>query len=237
MALLKKPVIGVYGSKDRLMQKRLSYERTSLTWKTVNIYKYLGAATNITPSIDDIQDPIFMENPDRAYDTTPVEINAHFEPLQEEQMDLSRFGIINPLGNNQRFTFHTYSFEDDGLGRYIMAGDIIEVPFWEQDGRKSYWQVEDVDRKPEFETFTIIVSATPMNDTQETVEIPDIPSNSDIMTSLNTQMDVEQEANFTEEGYDTTEVILDDETQTREPYDPRPDATEDFLDNPDIFLK
>jgi hypothetical protein len=234
--LKKNPHIGVYGTKDRLLQARLSYERTSLTWKTVKVYKYLGSAINVTPALDDIQDPIFMENPDRAYNVTPIEINASFEPLQDEQMDLSRFGIINPLGNNQRFAFHSYSFAVDGLGRYIMVGDIIEVPFWYQEGRKSYWQVEDIDRKMEFESFMITVTASPMNDTQETTEIPNIPSNSDIMATLKIDMNDEQIANFTEDGYDTTEVVLDNEPVTRDPYDPRPDATEDFLDNPTVLL-
>lgn len=234
--LKKNPIVGVYGTKDRLFQARLSYERISLTWKTVNVYKYLGSAVNVTPAIDDIQDPIFMENPDRAYETTPIEINAHFEPQVEEINDLSRFGIINPLGNNKRFMFHSYSFEADGLGRYMIAGDIFHVPFWDQDGKKSYWQVEDVDRKQEYEEYTVIVTASPMNDTQETAEIPDIPSNSDIMTTLNDAMNTEQEANFTEEGYDTAGVVLDDEPVTRDPYDPRPDSSEDFLDNPNVFL-
>lgn len=236
MAFKKTPKIGVYGTKDRLLQAKLSFERTSLTWKTANVYKYLGSAASVAPSIDDIQDPVFFENPDRAYDLTPVELNVHFEPLQEEQADLSRFGIINPLGNNQRFTFHTYSFGGGGLGRYIVAGDIIEIPFWEQEGRKSYWQVEDIDRKMEFETFTVTVTASPMNDTQETTEIPLIPSNSDIMDIVNAAMDTEQAANFTEEGFDTTGVVLDDEPLVRDPYDPRPDTTEDFLDNPTTFL-
>lgn len=236
MSVLKNPRVGVYGEKDRLLQARLSYEKTSLTWKTVNVYKYLGSAVNVTPSIEDIQDPVFMENPDRAYDLTPIEINAHFDPLTEELTDLSRFGIINPLGNQQRFTFHTYSFEADGLGRYITAGDILEVPFWEQEGRKSYWEVESIDRKMEFETFTVVVMATPMNDRQETAEIPDIPSNSSIMDGIDSDRLLEQEANFTEEGYDTSTVTLDDESVTREKYDPRPDSTEDFLDNPNITI-
>jgi hypothetical protein len=117
-----------------------------------------------------------------------------------------------------------------------MVGDIIEVPFWYQEGRKSYWQVEDIDRKMEFESFMITVTASPMNDTQETTEIPNIPSNSGIMATLKIDMNDEQIANFTEDGYDTTEVVLDNEPVTRDPYDPRPDATEDFLDNPTVLL-
>lgn len=232
MATLKSPVIGQYGSKTRLLQKKLSYERISLTWKTVNVYKYLGSRTNATPSINDIPDPVFLEVADRAYDTTPVEINAWWEQLPEQQMDLSQFGIISPLGDTQQFRFHSYSFEVDGLGRYIMVGDIIEVPFLEQDGNKVFYEITDINRKNENENYIVIASAKPMADSQETTEIPDKNTDKPLFDNLESELVADMESDFTEDGVDTTTTQTSDEPDSRDPYDPRPDDSEDFLDDP-----
>lgn len=232
MAAFKSAKIGVYSNKDRLFQKTVSFERVSLTAHPVNIYKYLGSRTNATPDITDIQDLILMENPDRAYDTEPVLLNAWQEFLPESQFDLSRFGILNPLGNTTQFRFHTASFDLDGLGRYIVTGDVIEVPFWEKDDNKSFWEVTDVDRKSEFEHFYVIVTATPMTDSQETTEITGMDSNAALMDELGINIDTENEVVFNEEGLDDSEYIVDDPSGTRPEYDPRPEDSDDFLDDP-----
>ena len=236
MATLKQNKFGVYGTKDRLLQARLSYERLSLTAKTVKVYKYLGSRVNGTPDIDDIQDPIFLEVPDRAYDTTPIEINVWYETLPESPVDLTRFGIINPLGDMQQFRFHSYSFEVDGLGRYIVTGDILEVPFLIQDGKKTFFEVEDVDRKSEFENFFIIVNAKPISDKQEVTEIPNIPTNSAIEAIHDTDFETLMNSEVALEGLDLTEVETDDEISPRPTYDPRPDDGESFLDDPNNII-
>lgn len=235
MSGLKIATVGVYGPKQRALQKRLAFERVSLTHKTVVVWRYLGSRTNITPSLEDIPDPIFLEVADRAYDTdNPVEINAFYEFLPESQFDLSRFGIINPLGNTQQFRFHTNSFDTDGLGRYLVEGDILEVPFLAEgdtDEKSSYWEVTDVDVKSEFENFFVVVTTTPMNRSQETSEIPGNNTNDDLLEQLQQDMEDVQTAQVANHGFDDTAYDEITENPTK-PYDPRPDIAEDFLDNP-----
>lgn len=229
MAIVKRPKIGVYGEKTRLLQKKLSYERISLNWKTVLVWKYLGSRINATPSIDDIQDPIFLENPDRAYDTEPVEINAYWEPVQEQMMDLSQFGIMNPLGDTQTFRMHSYSFEADGLGRYIIVGDVIEVPFMSIDGKKALFEVTDVDRKKENETYEVIVTTVPMKSRQETVEIDTDNDGAELLEDLLGRIEDVYD-DVSEEGFDTSEIAVDNASDVK--YDPRPNYATDFLDDP-----
>jgi hypothetical protein len=171
MAGLKNPKIGRYQSKDRALQKRLSYEKVSLTWKTANVYRYLGDETNGDGALlSDIQDPVFMENRDRRYDTNPVEINIAMEELAESPFSLDKFGIIPILGDTQIFRVHVNSFEDDGMGRYLRAGDVLEIPFLQENGnrgKKAYFEVTDTDNKMEFEKFYVTITTVPVKDTQE----------------------------------------------------------------------
>lgn len=231
MALLKTNKIGVYGPKDRLLQKRLSYERLSLTAKTIKVWRYLGSRTNATPAITDIQDATLLENRDRAYSATPIEINAWIETLPESPLDLSRFGIVNPLGNTMQFRLHTYSFEADALGRFVIVGDVFEVPFLSQEGKVAYFEVTDVDRKTEFENFFVIATTVPLADSQETVEIPNKNSDDALLKILDDRQTTETESEFNINGPDTTTVLVDDPTPAGS-YDPRPDHGESFLDDP-----
>lgn len=171
MADFKIPKIGTYGPKMRALQRHISYEHVSLDWKSCLVYKYLGSRTNLNPAITDIQDVVFLETRDRAYASAPISINVWYDPLPEQAMDFAALGIINPLGNEQHFKFHINSFQDDALGRYLIEGDILEIPFLLQDGFPTRYEVSDVDRKLEFENFYVYVTATVMDDKQETAEI------------------------------------------------------------------
>jgi hypothetical protein len=75
-------------------------------------------------SLDDIQDPVLMENRDRAYSKTSVCLKSTYD-LIDVQSELSRFGIDLP----QQYIF-TLSFAQlvKALGRPIVIGDIIEIP-------------------------------------------------------------------------------------------------------------
>lgn len=230
MATLKQAKIGVYGPKTRSLQKRLSFERIAHTWKTVQVWRYLGSRTSTVPSIDDLPDPIFMEVADRAYDTISVEINAWWPPINEKQMDLSQFGIIDIVGDTQEFRFHSYSMEPDGLGRYIIIGDILEVPFLEIDGQSVFFEVTDVDRRKENETFEIIVNAKPMENSQETAEIDNLNQNEAKLEDLMGRIDGISDVEVEWDEADTTGIDVDD--PTTDTYDPRPDHAEDFLDDP-----
>lgn len=253
MATLKKPKIGLYQQKDRLFQRNISFEKTALSWKTANVYRYLGDATQGAGAlITDIQDTLILENPDRRYDTNPVEINVAYEEFNESPFDLSKFGIINPLGNTNIFRIHVNSFDVDGMGRYIMVGDVLEVPFLVTNGNagnKAFFEVTDVDRKMEFENFYVTVTTVPIKDSQEFEDINEIPSNSDALQGLQDELDKAYQATFTDGGltpepslYVERDYVDDDYVDdpatviytdgTTKPYDPRPDKAESFLDDP-----
>jgi len=129
---------------------------------------------------------------------------------------------------------HVESFSDvlsGGLGRYIIVGDVLEIPFLQQDGYKAYWEVLDVDRKQEFENFYVIIKARPLTDSREVAEIPDKNSNADVMAGIQTDLDTEANAQVQDEGLDTSEVVVDD-PQAGDSYDSRNDAQRSLLDDP-----
>lgn len=225
--------IGVYNDKIRSLQKRLSYERVFLTWKDVYVWKYLGDATEDNPDIDDIQNVVFFETMDRAYSQEPVPIPVSHEPLREEGIDLSRIGYISPLANEQTFRFHSASFEEGELGRYIIEGDILEFPFLEQDGEKAYFEVVDVDRKPEFENFYVVVKAKLMYNKRETQEIPDKNFDEESFTTILDDLEAQQKEYVEKEGLSGEEFETDlPEEDNRDDYDPRNDNQSSFLDDP-----
>jgi len=251
MSSFKSPKFGQYGSKDRALQKSISYERTSLTSKEINVYRYLGISDNTPPNIKDIQDTILMENRDRVYDTNPVKINCWLEFLPESMFDLSRFGIINPLGNSTQVRIHTDSFAADGLGRYIVVGDLIEVPFWTQNNIKSFHEVTDIDKKTEFENFLVVVTMIPVKDSQQTSDLDsEIPSNEILIDNLGISIEADQDAVFEQGGIDPEPSLYIDrdyidadyfdsddahtysDEEARTDYDVRPDKSESFLDDP-----
>jgi len=193
--------IGVYGSKTRKMQRSLTREAFALTFKCANVYRYLGSDESATPSIDDIQTTTFFEVPDRVYDQNTVEINIYFEAMNESQMDFSRFGMISPLGNEQTIRVHLDDMKC--LGRWLVVGDVIEIPFFERDGKKAFWEVTDVDDKPSYEKFYVTVSIATLGDKRETKDIPFERSTIEIDQALMGQQDADWEAEVPYEGIDT----------------------------------
>jgi len=251
MSAFKTGRIGVYGEKDRLLQRRLSFEKTTLTHHTVTVFKYLGDTNlNEGSSIFDISDSIFMENRDRRYDSNGVVINADVVQMEESPYDLSGFGIINPLEGQQIIRVHINSFESDGLSRYIITGDVIEIPFFsDKNGNNMFFEVTNVDEKKVFESFYVTVTLEPIKDTQEMVEIEGITSNSDVLADLQADLDAAYDATFLEEGLNTEPTLYVDrdyveddyvnlppttggftDDEPRDDYDPRPNS--DFLDDP-----
>ena len=189
--MVKRAKIGVYGTRTRALQKRMSYEAVSLTWKTARVYRYLGSRDSVNPNIRDIQITTFMETPDRAYDSFPVEINIYFEPQPEQAVDYSQFGIIDPIGSDQIIKVHVNSYLD--IGRSLIEGDVIDVPFFSQDGHEAMWEITDVDHSQEIEKFYSIVKLKVLEDSRETREL-DVegsigPSLDDIVGDHNTEAD------------------------------------------------
>lgn len=225
----KKAKIGVYGTRTRRLQMKLSYEKVSLTHKIALVYKYLGPHTGGDES--EIPDPIFLEVRDRMYDTQPEEINIAYEPISESSFDLSKFGIVSPI-DSDTFTFkvHLMSFEESELGRFLVVGDILDIPFlveeYTGEEKHAWFEVTDVDTKNTNETFFVIVTTKPMKYSQETLDIDNDNHNGGLLDILDDAILEAQEADVPLEGFDGD--------INREPVSPVRDDLDDFLDNPDI---
>lgn len=226
---MKKAKVGVYGEKDRKLQRRLAYERVSQTWKTANVYMYLGSRDSAVPEVTDVQVTTFMEVPDRAYREDPIEINIYFEPLPEQIVDYSALGVITPMGDEQIIKVHINSYED--LGRPIRSGDVLEIPFFKQD-HEAFWEVVDVDRGQEFEKFYAIVKMKELSDSRETREIPISGSSGGIIDDImNVHNDMAEEQ-VPHNGVDDT-FIENGETNEKsfEDFDGRESPKKSFLDD------
>ena len=231
MSVFKTPRIGVYQEKTRRLQKNLSYERTSLTWKEAIVYKYLGSRDSENPSIKDIQVKAFSEVPDRAYATEGVRINISVEMMSEQTTDLSRYGIIDPMGGEQTFRVHVKSYED--IGRPVIVGDVIEIPFFEQEGKAALWEIQDVDRTSEFENFYAVLNGTVLEDSRTTREINITNSNSSVMDEILEDNDTAFDEQIPHNGVDTSGVDVEDPNDTSKPFDPLNNNTVgDFWDDP-----
>lgn len=229
--LIKRPKVGVYEDKTRSLQNRLSYERVSQTWKTAFVWLYLGSRENAIPATSDIQVTAFMEVPDRAYSAEPVEINIWNEENPEQSVDLSQFGIMNPIGDEKLFRVHINSY--DQLGRPIRTGDVLEMPFFSRDGKRAYWEINDVDREQEYEKYYAIVKAIPLDKKRESNEIPINRDNGGILGNYVDQVDLEADEQVSFNDVDTSGVTVDDPTtDTTEDFDPRTGETKrSFLDD------
>ncbi len=224
--------IGVYGDKTRRFQRNLTYQLFQLTFKTANVYKYLGSRTNSTPSINDIQNKVFYEVPDRAYSTDTVEINIGMEPLSESAMDFSRFGMLNPMAGEQTFRVHQNDFAC--LGRNLIVGDVLEIPFLERDCKKAFFEITDVDDKPSYEKFYFTIQAVPLGDSRTTREIPVERSNDDLMSGIMDDTDAEVAEQVPYEGLDPTQTEDWDGTVPYEEVDYRDEKQSSFLDDSNI---
>ena len=100
------------------------------------VHKYLGP-TPQGPSIDytqpqyevqsptNIQDLLFLENRDRAYDTSVYRLRGHYN-IQNLDFDLTQFGLF--LNNDIIFITVHYNDMIQLVGRKLMVGDVIELP-------------------------------------------------------------------------------------------------------------
>ncbi len=116
---------------DRTISEELRVGGTDLY-----IHKYLGPQ-NQGPSIDytqpeyatlsptNIQDLLFLENRDRAYDPNVYRLRGHYN-VQNLDFDLSQFGLF--LNNDIIFITVHYNDMIDIVGRKLMVGDVLELP-------------------------------------------------------------------------------------------------------------
>jgi hypothetical protein len=90
------------------------------SWTVSKLELFDYAAT----TLDNIQDPLFMENRDRDYATSSIQLKAAYQPF-DGMSDMSKFGFQVP----DVYTF-TLSFAEmvRALGRPIVVGDVIDLP-------------------------------------------------------------------------------------------------------------
>lgn len=75
--------------------------------------------------LDDIQDSLYMENRDRDYSKTSIQIKAAVTPF-DAASDLSKFGFS--IADVWTFTT-SFATMVKALGRPIVVGDVLEIPF------------------------------------------------------------------------------------------------------------
>lgn len=215
---------GLYGERTRKFQRSLSRQIFQLAFKEANVYMYLGSASSMSPSIDDIQSTVFGEIPDRVYAADPVKINIGMDPMPESSMDFSRFGIISPMSNEMTIRIHIDEF-NDCMKRWLIVGDVLEIPFFTRDCKEAFFEVTDVDDKPSYEKFYVTATIKPAGDTREMNEIPLERSNFDFNEIVQGNQDKEAEDMVPFEG-------IGEETDEQNPVDPRRKKQTDFLDDP-----
>lgn len=102
----------------------------------INVHKYLGTkdqgqTTDLTQpqygtqSEKNIQDLLFLENRDRAYDKNVYNLRGHYT-IQDNDFNLSQFGLM-VTNDTLYITFHINDMSER-LGRKIMSGDVFELP-------------------------------------------------------------------------------------------------------------
>jgi hypothetical protein len=116
---------------DRIVSEQLGIGGTDLL-----IHKYLGPNSQ-TPSNDfsqpeydkldptNIQDLLFLENRDRAYDPNIYRLRGAYN-VQNLDFDLSQFGLF--LNNDVIFIVVHLNDMIDIVGRKLMVGDVLELP-------------------------------------------------------------------------------------------------------------
>lgn len=214
--------IGMYGGLTRCLQRRLSYEAFGLTAKYADFFLYQGSRENAIPNINDVQNRVFFEVPDRAYSGDPIPVPIGMEQFRESKMDFSRFGLINAFQDEQEFRMHIDDFEP--LGREPIIGDVFEIPF-HSDGGKSLWEIVDVDLRSSVEKYIAIIMCVPLGESRKTVEIPMDRSNGSIMDDIMDDMNQYISKDVPAEGVSWEELPEDE-------VDYRSEVTVSFLDDP-----
>ena len=130
------------GNDYKFIDKNIS-EQFTVGGVDINLHKYLGPADTGFVSntetggtgLTSIQDMLFLENRDRKYDTSIYTMRTQFG-INDSDFDLAQFGLFL-TGDTIFATFHLNDMIDT-LGRKIMVGDVLEMPFL-----KDYWPLDD----------------------------------------------------------------------------------------------
>lgn len=189
------------GKDYEFFDRRIS-EMFTVGAATVLVHKYLGpkdqGETNdatqpqyANQSVLNIQDLLYLENRDRSYDTTVYRLRIHHS-MQNVDFDLTQFGLF--LNNDTLFgTVHKNDCYDT-LGRLLMSGDVIELPYLRefhplneieiQASLKRYYVIQDTANaaegfSPTWYPHLWRVKCEPLVDSQEFKDILNKPQDQD----------------------------------------------------------
>lgn len=104
----------------RLVLTSFSGVSTNQPWEVEKLELFDYQATRL----DDVQDALFLENRDRDYANSAVQLKVSYQPF-DAISDLSKFGFqVSDI-----YTFTTvYALMVKALGRPVVVGDVLEVP-------------------------------------------------------------------------------------------------------------
>jgi len=223
-----------------------------------------GDATRPTYDESDplaIEDLLFLENRDRAYDDSIYVMRGVYN-VQDIDFDLSQFGLFLN-GDTLFITFH-YNDMIDSFGRKLMSGDVIEVPNLtdyhplDMSGPKAlpkYYVIQDASFASEGFSQTWMphlwrVKATPLTASQEFDDIlnkpmdadnPDAGTLEDFLSTKNKNLAIndaivqQADAEVPKSGYDNTAFYVT-ATVAGQPANPA-DVTADGVSVPGVTPK
>lgn len=132
------------GADYKFIDRRIS-EMFTIGGTGILVHKYLGSEggdgtdatkpANTTPSIQNIQDLLFLENRDRKYSDDIYTMRGIYQ-RQDQDFSLAQFGLFLAEGT----LFMTFHLNDclEILGRKLIPGDVIELQHL-----TDYWALDD----------------------------------------------------------------------------------------------
>jgi hypothetical protein len=130
--------------------------------------------------VENIQDKIFLENRDRAYEENPVRLKGAYTPV-DSQSFLSKFGFNSMFSTDQYFFELSFRSIVSRLSRPFVIEDILEIPSETQFDSKlrpvsKYLEVTDVTWSttgftPAWKPTIQRIIAQPVMSSQETQDI------------------------------------------------------------------
>lgn len=180
---------------DYQFHDKISREHIYIGGTDAWVYRYMGPKDDATESDDatkpdfsilgsiesDIADQVWLENPQRNYDTNPVVLPITYH-MEEPNMFLMAFGFLNQ--NTLQITVH-YNQMIEVIGRKIMNGDVLELPHLrdihnldpcKRDGVNRFYEVQDTYRpsfgySPTWYPHLYTLTVKPLQDSPEFKDI------------------------------------------------------------------
>ncbi len=185
---------------DYKFTDRTISEFFGISGTAVYVHRYMGVwdqtangianAAIIDGGITSIQDPLFLENRDRKYDPTIIELRGIYN-VADVDFDMRQFGLF--LQNDTVFLEVHLNDMIAMCGRRIIPGDVIELPHMRDDTIPSaeltvpktainkFYVVEDASKASDGYSSTWYahiwrLKLTPMTGAQEYQDILDLPN-------------------------------------------------------------